>query len=147
MTARPLPIVSSLNAPFFEAAARGRLVLQRCRECKHWIYYPRYACPICLCQKLEWREVTGRGSIYSYSRIFKPQHQYFLDEMPIVLVAVQLEEGPLMISSLTGEDRTLARIDAPVVVAFDSVSPDLSLVKFRLESKPGRAAGTDSARS
>lgn len=129
---RPLPVVTDLNTPFFSAAAEGRLILQRCLDCERWIYYPRYACPFCLSDRLDWRPATGRGTVYSYSLVFRPQHEYFNEQIPVALVAVQVDEGPLLISDLLGEDRAEVYVGAPVVAAFETVSQGLGLVHFRL---------------
>jgi uncharacterized OB-fold protein len=129
---RPLPIVTPLNAPFYRAAAEGKLLLQYCLDCEHAIYYPRYACPFCMSDRLEWRHASGRGSIYSFALVFRPQHDYFADRIPVALAAIEVDEGPLMIADVIGEDRTDASIGAAVMATFETIRDDLGLVHFRL---------------
>lgn len=130
---RPLPIVTELNAPFFRAAAEGRLLLQHCLQCERAIYYPRYACPFCWSDRLEWRQASGRGNVYSFALVFRPQHDYFADRIPVALAAIEVDEGPLMIADVIGEDRTQVSIGARVIAHFETVRDDLGLVHFRLD--------------
>lgn len=140
---RPLPTITYLNAPFYQAAAQSRLVLQRCLRCHQWIYYPRYTCPFCLSGQLEWEPASGRGKVLSYTKVFRPQHKFFNDKIPVVLVAVRLEEGPVVIANLVGENHEAAAIDAPVKATFEVVAPDLGLLQFELAKlKPGTHLGS-----
>lgn len=129
---RPLPKVTRLNAPFFEAAAKGELRLQRCLQCQKWVYYPRYICPFCFSSELEWVQTSGLGRIISYSAVYRPQHAYFDNMIPIILIAVVLEEGPIIISSLVGQTNSNVSIGAQVQAVFETVTVDLGLLKFRI---------------
>ncbi|WP_425567993.1 Zn-ribbon domain-containing OB-fold protein, partial [Postechiella marina] len=44
---KPLPRIDADSAPFWEAAAEGRLVGQRCGSCDSWRWPPREHCPEC----------------------------------------------------------------------------------------------------
>ena len=41
----PRPENPELTKPFWEAAKRHELVMQRCTKCANWIFYPREHCP------------------------------------------------------------------------------------------------------
>ena len=53
--------------PFWDAAARGTLLLKRCRACGKAHYFPRPLCPFCMSEETEWIEASGKGEIYSFS--------------------------------------------------------------------------------
>ncbi|WP_257216506.1 Zn-ribbon domain-containing OB-fold protein [Allopusillimonas soli] len=60
----------------------------------------------------EWRSISGRGRIISWT-VF---HRTYLPAYPAphLVVAVQLEEGPIMVSSMNHEVVDQLRLDAPV---------------------------------
>ena len=99
---KPLPRITSINRPFFEACDRGDLLLQRCQApgCGRFVYFPRVCCPYCQAGELEWQEASGRGRIISFTVIRRPQHRSFFDEAPYYFVAVELDEGPLVYSRM-----------------------------------------------
>ena len=99
MESRPLPKITKYNEPFFKVE-RDELKLQRCTGCGNLIYFPRVACNQCLNAELKWEKVSPLGTIYSYSKVYRPQHEYFFKDVPLVLIAVKLDEGPLVISNL-----------------------------------------------
>ena len=61
------PTVNAETLPFWQAAARGVLSLPRCNDCEHVIFYPRDLCPVCHSRNTSWVELSGRGSVYSYT--------------------------------------------------------------------------------
>lgn len=64
---KPLPKPTPTSRPFWEAARRHELSLQRCAACKAYIYYPRDRCPHCFSDRLGWERLSGRGKVYSYT--------------------------------------------------------------------------------
>jgi uncharacterized protein len=91
----------ALTAPFWEAARRRRLVVQRCVSCGRHQFYPR---PFCLsCDRddsLEWVEASGSGTVYSVVTVHMP----VLDELPppYQVAIVELTEGPRLTSNIVG---------------------------------------------
>lgn len=99
----PGPTIIPLTAPFWEAAARGQLLIQRCGSCDKAVFYPREICPHCWSDQLDWDEATGSGRLKSFSTIWKPGHPGWLPAAPYVVGLVELDEGPTMLSHiLTG---------------------------------------------
>ena len=90
---KPLPNPSLTSRPFWEAAKRHELKLQRCAECGKFVYYPRDRCPDCFSDRLEWRPVSGRATVYSYTVVYRAATRLFADA-PYILAVVELEEGP-----------------------------------------------------
>src|SRR5208337_1493634 len=64
---KPLPKPSPTSRPFWEAARRHELTLQRCGACRAFIYYPRDRCSKCFSDQLAWERVSGRGKVYSFT--------------------------------------------------------------------------------
>lgn len=128
---RFLPQPTDLSRPFWEAARRHELLIQRCYACEHYIFYPRYNCPHCGSRELHWAKASGRGRVYTYTVARRPTHPAFADRVPYVIAIVELEEGPRMTTNIVGCDPDSVRIDMPVEVRFWDVSDEMSLVMFR----------------
>jgi uncharacterized OB-fold protein len=130
--AGPIPVPTPETRPFWEAARRHELSIQRCRACGRHVFYPRAACPHCFAADLEWRRVSGRGTLHTFTVVHRGQRGFPL-AAPYVIAIVELDEGPRMMTNLVGVDADPARlrIGMPVEVVFEDVSPEIALPRFR----------------
>lgn len=126
---KPLPKPSPTSRPFWEAARRHELLLQRCGACSKFIYYPRPRCPHCFSDRLSWEQCSGKGKVYSYTVVRRASSRAFADA-PYILAIVELAEGPRMTSNIVASPEQV-RVDMPVTVFFDDVTPEHTLVKFK----------------
>ena len=126
---KPLPKPSPTSRPFWEAARRHELQIQRCAACRNYIYYPRNRCPKCFSDHLSWERVSGRGKVYSYTVVRRASSRAFGDA-PYVLAIVELAEGPRMTTNVVAPPDKV-RVEMPVQVFFDDVTPETTLVKFK----------------
>ena len=132
--AKPLPQIGPDMAPFFEAARRHELAVQRCTGCGTLRFPARAICSRCLGREAAWVPVSGRGTVFSYTVMHQAAHPGFAAEVPYAVVVVELDEGVRLLSNLV--DCTLAdvRIGLPVQVTFDDVTSEVTLPKFRPRS-------------
>jgi uncharacterized OB-fold protein len=128
---KPLPRPTAASLPFWEAAKRHELQIQRCGSCGAHIFYPREVCPECLSSHLQWLKVSGKGTVYSYTIAQAPTHPAFAEDVPYVIAIVELAEGPHLTTNITGCQPDEVRVGMPVVATFDDVTPEMTLVKFR----------------
>lgn len=128
---KPLPHPNEVSQPFWDAAKRHELQIQRCNACGTSIFYPREACPECLAADLIWIPVSGKGRLYSYTIAQAPTHPAFADDVPYVIAIVELEEGPHITTNLVGCLPDQVTIGMPVVASFEDVNEETTLVKFR----------------
>ncbi len=128
---RPAPIVTDNSAVFWHAANDGRLVAQRCAECKALRHPPRPMCGHCQSLETEITELSGRGSVYSYSILHHPQHPAF--DYPVLAALVNLDEGVRLVSNLVGVDAADVRIGMRVAVEFVPTVGDQLIPVFRPE--------------
>ena len=64
----PEPTASWETRGYWEGAARGELVLQRCGACHDVVQHrPRGICASCLSSKIEHFVASGRGRIHTYT--------------------------------------------------------------------------------
>lgn len=118
--------------PFWDGVKRNELVLPRCRACGELHHHPQSFCPRCLSWNLEWVKCSGRGKVYSYVVNHRPAHS-IQAQTPGVIAVVELEEGPRVMSNLTGiePDPAEVRVDMPVEIVFGDVNDHLTMLRFR----------------
>jgi uncharacterized OB-fold protein len=126
---KPIPSPSALSLPFWEGTRQGKLLLQRCLACGAYRWTPQHLCIACHAEDYAWTEVSGRGTLYSYTIVGRPPLPAF--EPGYVVAVVRLEEGPLMLTNLVDCAAERLRIDLAVEVAFEKVSEAITLYKFR----------------
>ena len=112
---RPLPAPDPVSTPYWEAAARGELLIQHCPACGSRQHYPRAVCKECGSTP-EWEQASGRGTIYTYTVVRQSHARPFRDLLPYVVAMVELEEGPRMMGNVTGCDVDAVHIGMPVEV-------------------------------
>ncbi len=105
------PPVNPETKAFWDAAARGRLMLKKCQACGQIHYYPRALCPYCLSERTEWLPASGRATVYSYSVMRRAP-------VPYAIAYVSLEEGVTIMTNLVDCDFDRIRIGQKVRLVF-----------------------------
>lgn len=77
----------------------GRLMGSVCKNCGATNFPPRADCAECLSGDFEFREISGRGTVYTYS-VIAAAPTGFDDEVPYTIVVVDLEEGGRLLAWL-----------------------------------------------
>lgn len=130
---RPLPQPDDDSAPYWEAAARGELQMQRCGSCHAFRFPPRPRCPRCGSDAAEWVRVSGRGTIYSFVVAHAPVLPAFAARVPFAVVLVELAEDPQLrvVGNLQGVPVEAVQIGMRVVVDFETVADGVVLPQWR----------------
>jgi uncharacterized OB-fold protein len=131
---KPLPEITPAMRPFWDAARRHELVVQRCADCGARRFPARDICSRCLSRTVEWTPVSGRGAIFSWAVMHQVYHPGFADEVPYAVVVVELEEGVRLVSNLVGCAVDAIVAGMPVEVTFEDVTAEVTLPKFRPRS-------------
>jgi uncharacterized protein len=105
------PVVTAETQAFWSAARAGRFVVPVCTACGRAHWYPRALCPFCASDKIEWRQASGRGTIYTYSVMRRAKEPY-------CIAHVTLAEGPTMLTNIVDGDFDALRIGQAVTVVF-----------------------------
>ena len=133
MAGKSLPAVNEIDRGFWEGAAAGELRLQKCRKCAVVQFFPRAVCTGCLSSDLEWVPASGKGKVHTFTLVRVPRNRAFMDEVPIYLAEVELEEGVRMVTRIVGEKRDQVQLDAPVQLTFmETEDPEIKLPVFEL---------------
>lgn len=128
--ARPLPLPNLDSKPYWEACRRHELMLQRCRGCGQYRFYPRACCPHCLSLEADWERVGGHGEVYSFTVVHRPPSEAFRDAVPYVVAVVHLDEGVRMMSNVVGCPADQVRIGMRVRVVFKDLTEAVALPQF-----------------
>lgn len=127
---KPLPRPTPVTQPFWTGLAEGRLRVQRCLDCGGWVFYPRSHCSHCLSERLEWRDVSGAATLYTFTITRQPTAPFFADEVPQRLAVVELAEGIRMTSTLVDVADADIRVGMKLKPVFDRVSDTVTMLRF-----------------
>lgn len=125
------PVISRQGEGHWAAAREGRLALQHCQDCGAYIFYPSFVCDQCISTNLEWRDVSGHGTVESYTTVYRAFAEEFAPDVPYTVALVKLAEGVNLLSWLIGVEPEDARIGMEVEVTFEKKSDTISLHRFR----------------
>ncbi len=128
-------MVADPAAPFWSAAAEGRLDLPFCEECGKPHMFPRDRCPHCGGARLAWRAASGRGEVYSFSTVRRAPTPAFAPDAPYTVAIVTLAEGPHLMGRLAAPHDS-ARIGMPVRIAFADGPAGGRIAVFTPEDQP-----------
>lgn len=131
--AKPLPVLTDENRPFWDAARDHELKMQECEACRHIRYPISHVCPECLSARFSWRKLSGDGEILSYVVFYQKYNAAFAEDIPYNVTLVQLTEGPRMISNIVGVNNDVPKVGDRVEVVFDSVTPEITIPRFKLK--------------
>lgn len=96
----PGPTRTAVSEPFWAAIDQGQFVLQRCRLCGDWVFYPRALCPHCWSDELDWQPAIGKGILKTFSVVHRAGHPGWQPATPYAVGLVALAESPTMLSHI-----------------------------------------------
>jgi uncharacterized OB-fold protein len=127
---RPIPEPTPMTAPFWAALREHRLCLQYSPSSDRYIFYPRVLAPGTLADDLEWRELSGRGVVYTFTVATRPTAPAWEDAGPQLLAVVELDEGPRLPTELVDVAPEDIRIGMRVRAVYDD-HPDEGVTMLR----------------
>lgn len=129
---RAKPAVTELTQPFWDAARDQRLAIQRCQDCSYYNHPPKPLCDRCLSDKLGFEDVSGSGTVWSYTVMHQKSVAGFEEAVPYLTALVELDEQPMLLlpTNLPGVDAENVTIGLPVSVTFTDVDGDFVLPQF-----------------
>jgi uncharacterized OB-fold protein len=128
------PYADDLTKPFWDAALEERLVVPRCTNCGTFRLPPGPFCFVCRHQSVDWVELPGTGTIYTFTVVRHPLAPHFAEVVPYVTAVVELDgatgAGSRMIVNVVDCDPDRVAIGDPVRIVWDRVSDTLALPRF-----------------
>jgi uncharacterized OB-fold protein len=130
---KSLPKINKIDGPYWQGAAQGKLLLQKCKDCGKLQFFPRVVCVDCFSGNIEWVQAAGTGKIHTFSWVRVPRNPAFKEDVPICYINVILDEGVIMESRLEGKGKENVKLGDKVKVAFqDTANPEIKLPVFEL---------------
>ena len=128
---KPIPVPDAVSKVFWEGCGKQELLLQKCSNCGHLQFYPRIFCINCMSQGMEWVRSSGKGIVHTFTVVHQNVAPGFSKEVPYVYAIVELKEGVRLTTNIVDCAPAEVYIGMPVGVVFESISPEISLPKFR----------------
>ena len=129
---RPKPQTTEISQGFWDGVERGELVVQHCCACGTLRHYPQPMCPSCGSAESDWKQVSGRGSIYSFTVSHRAFHPAWKDHVPYVIATIELDEGVRMICDLLDADPAQVAIGQQVELFFAELPGQGRMPRFRI---------------
>jgi uncharacterized OB-fold protein len=121
--------------PFWDAAKEDRLVAPKCARCGTFRLPPSAFCFNCQSRDVEWVELPGTATIYSYTVVRHPLHPDLAEICPYVSGVVELDgtqgAGARMLVNIIDVDPETVKIGDRVKIVFEHVNEEMSTPRFR----------------
>lgn len=126
-----LPIPDGDTEEFWKGCKRHELLIQRCKSCGIYRFYPRPICSNCSSMEWGWVKSGGKGQIYTFVVFHHAFHPSWQEELPYVVAVIELEEGVRLIARVVECSPQKVQIGMKVEVVFNDVSEEITLPQFR----------------
>jgi len=121
---------SNFSKPFWEATREKKLVVQYCPKSGKYQFFPRPVSLFTGHRDLEWREVSGRGTIYTYT-VSNLGLGPFRGHEPYVVAMVELEEGCRIMANIVHCSAEQLAIGLDVVPFWAPLADGTHLLMFQ----------------
>ncbi|WP_051265542.1 Zn-ribbon domain-containing OB-fold protein [Nakamurella lactea] len=133
---KPLPDPTPVSRPFWDALASHRIRIQYSPSGGEYVFYPRLLAPGTLADDLQWREISGAGTLYTYTVADRPTAPPWADAVPQLLAIVQWDEGPRLSTELVDVDPAELSVGMRVRPVFCDQPGGVTLLRYQPD--PGR---------
>jgi uncharacterized OB-fold protein len=107
------PRISAFTKTFWSGLGEGRWMTTCCQDCGRQTFPPKPVCPHCWSTKVDWSDLSSRGTLYSWTRIHAAPTA-FAAEAPYVVGIVDLDSGIRLACRLVEQDGVCLTPDIPV---------------------------------
>lgn len=114
----PVVVRDAGSEGFFDAAARGELLVQRCAACATVLAPEARTCLSCGSVELEPTVASGRGRLVTWVVVAQAPISALKGAVPYVSAVVELDEGPWLMVRLIDADPASLAVDDRVRVDF-----------------------------
>ena len=126
---RALPTPTPTTQPFWDGARDGKLMMQYDPDSDAYQFWPRANSVRTGKRNLEWREVSGKGELYSFTITHVPTPG-FEDKTPYAIGLVELDEGVRIIANLVNVAPDEVSVGMRLRVAWEKLSDDITYFAF-----------------
>ncbi len=101
---KPMPIPTPTTQPFWDGLAEHKIRIQYSPSLGSYVFYPRVLAPGTLADDLEWREISGAASLYTFTVAYRAVAPHFAADVPQMLAVVEWDEGPRFSTEIVNAD-------------------------------------------
>ena len=128
---KPMPEPTPVTQPFWDALRRHTVVIQYSPSSGQYVFYPRVLAPGTLADDLEWREISGMGTLYTFTIADRPTAPPWADSLPQLLAVVEWDEGPRLSTEMVNVDPADLFVGMRVKPVFcDYPDDDVTLLRY-----------------
>src|SRR5262245_33815074 len=89
----PRDLIDRDNVDYYRGLLQKKLLINRCQDCRYWIYPHRPICPECWSFNVKVEEVSGKGKVWMYTLLHQGQPIPGADySKPHLIAGVELPE-------------------------------------------------------
>lgn len=132
---KPLPKKQPENAPLWEGMAAHEFHVPQCDDCGAWNWVPYPACRDCLSENLSWKQLSGLGTLFTYTIIHRGIGD-FQKDVPYVTGLVQMEtpgghRDVIVLGNVVGIPHDKIEVGMPLKMIFNDIEgEDVTLWQF-----------------
>jgi uncharacterized OB-fold protein len=114
-------LLNELNRPFWTSGADGKLRMQRCRSCGHWIHPAGVICPECLGRDLALEALSGLATVEAVTINYQPWVPGVPVPYVVAIVGLDEQKGLNLTTNIIGVPVEDVHIGQRVEVVFEQV--------------------------
>ena len=120
-------------APHFTHLSAGRLCFPYCAHCQRFHWYPMPLCPHCQSSRLRWQQVSGSGTLYSWTEIHHAFDARYQGPLPYIVGLIDVRDAPgvRLVCNLVATSTAVLAIDMAVTADFSNVIAGDGQLVFR----------------
>jgi uncharacterized OB-fold protein len=124
--------VDRWTEPFWNAAREHRLVVARCTSCGRFRSPPTPYCANCLSQEIDWIEVPGDATVYTFTVVRHPPAPSLAGKVPYVIAIVILggTDGIKFMTNVVNCTPADVHIGMTLNVVWDDTEQGISVPRF-----------------
>ena len=118
--------------PFWTAASEHRLVAPKCTSCGEFRMPPAPFCWSCRGQDVEWVELPGRGTVYTFTVTRQALIPQLKGSVPYVVAVVDLEGAPgaRLVGNIVDVDPDTVCVGMAVTVTWDDLDEHTTIPRW-----------------
>jgi uncharacterized protein len=120
----------SYSRKYWEATRDKKLLVQYCKKTGKYQYYPRVNSIYTGRRDVEWREVSGKGEVFSFT-VARRARDPFRGHEPFLIAMVTLKEGVNVMANMVNCTIEEMRIGLPVAPYWHPMPDGTNLLMFQ----------------
>ena len=131
---KPIPLKTQDNHPFWDAADKHELKLQKCDDCHTYAHPPGPSCKNCGSTRMSWESFGSdvNATLYTHVISYRPFLPGFQHDLPLIIAQAQLDEAPevKIMCNLLECNEDEVKIGMPLKMTWQDITEDRALPQW-----------------